>query len=648
MKRILIIILISTMVVCGKTRKEDIKVISTSKMNKILKKERVMALETHYNNFTELYKGIERNNSPLIFTVDPAFHIFHLNTLFLMSKLEKEILYPKLKILIDSLLDYENDLLKRFRNTELESPILLNIGFLSVAKELLGIKGEINPEVRKKVEEELALIEKSEGFGTSPVFGYEEDYSQYRVRGYYTRDEVLKRYFKAMMYLSRMGFYINNEKKDIDRAIKETRAAILLCDGLRKKEYDRRPIFNIWGRIFNIISFIAGKSEDLTPYDYINMILEIKGDVYSYIMERENVIDFIEKASLLTRPKIISIKVSDRAESSEVIKCFKLFSQRFTPDSYIFQQLVYTNVGTQQKPRLMPTSLDVMAALGSEMAFNILKNRGEFEYANYEKNLKKLIEEVKGIKKSEWESSIYMLYLRSIRTNIMEKSSMEPFSLDIWHRKELITSSGAWAELKHDMILYAKQSYTLVATAVRTPMKTEEKILLVEPKTETFRDFVKACDRIKEFLTIYEIKDEMIYNRLNSMREFFNLLVELSQKGIIKGEEASRYYNMSGYLKRLTNFGEEIVEDDTRIIADVHTDPNTNNVLQVGSGHPLKLKIFVKDGNESIIFEGGMFSFYEFTHPMSDRLTDEKWRETMDQYRLPIWIRDFVYRIKQK
>jgi hypothetical protein len=39
-----------------------------------------------------------------------------------------------------------------------------------------------------------------------------------------------------------------------------------------------------------------------------------------------------------------------------------------------------------------------------------------------------------------------------------------------------------------------------------------------------------------------------------------------------------------------------------------------------------------------------MFSYYEFPHPMADRLTDEKWRELLSTKppARPAWIADFM------
>jgi len=46
-----------------------------------------------------------------------------------------------------------------------------------------------------------------------------------------------------------------------------------------------------------------------------------------------------------------------------------------------------------------------------------------------------------------------------------------------------------------------------------------------------------------------------------------------------------------------------------------------------------------------IVGVGPVFSFYEFRHPMSDRLTDEKWQEMLSTGKTPAdpeWVKSFT------
>jgi len=86
-------------------------------------------------------------------------------------------------------------------------------------------------------------------------------------------------------------------------------------------------------------------------------------------------------------------------------------------------------------------------------------------------------------------------------------------------------------------------------------------------------------------------------------------------------------------------------DEEMAVIADVHTDPNSLSALEVGVGYPLVLYVIVPGASGPEMTVGGMFSYYEFTHPISDRLTDEAWQEMLKNGQAPEpeeWLGDFL------
>ena len=69
-------------------------------------------------------------------------------------------------------------------------------------------------------------------------------------------------------------------------------------------------------------------------------------------------------------------------------------------------------------------------------------------------------------------------------------------------------------------------------------------------------------------------------------------------------------------------------EHPAAIIADIATDPN-GTCLEVGTGKPLEIKVLVEVDGVLKVASGSVFSFYQFTYPMSDRLTDSTWRQML-------------------
>ncbi len=83
----------------------------------------------------------------------------------------------------------------------------------------------------------------------------------------------------------------------------------------------------------------------------------------------------------------------------------------------------------------------------------------------------------------------------------------------------------------------------------------------------------------------------------------------------------------------------------TTIIADVHTDQNTKQVLEEGVGyvHLMIVAYKVPDGR-ILMGAGPVMSYYEFNQSMENRLTDEKWRELLrfDSTERPEWVWSFT------
>ena len=64
------------------------------------------------------------------------------------------------------------------------------------------------------------------------------------------------------------------------------------------------------------------------------------------------------------------------------------------------------------------------------------------------------------------------------------------------------------------------------------------------------------------------------------------------------------------------------------LVADIASDPN-GSVLEVGTGNPAVIYVVCPVDGVLRVCSGTVFDFYEFTWPMSDRLTDTKWRQMM-------------------
>ena len=81
---------------------------------------------------------------------------------------------------------------------------------------------------------------------------------------------------------------------------------------------------------------------------------------------------------------------------------------------------------------------------------------------------------------------------------------------------------------------------------------------------------------------------------------------------------------------------------DVPIVVDIHTEPNSQTVLEEGLGYPLAVEfgsvLFHKNSSRGgpsapgpMLLRGARFHWYEFKHPMDQRLTDEAWQARLKE-----------------
>jgi hypothetical protein len=120
---------------------------------------------------------------------------------------------------------------------------------------------------------------------------------------------------------------------------------------------------------------------------------------------------FIAEANELPPPLILGIVIADTDDVEETTKGLRFMGQRFVPDAYIFRQLIYRNVGTREHRRGLPKGLDLLAAMGSERAYQILDEMGETGYEKYPQQMDKVRVWLSGLSVEEWTETLNNAWL---------------------------------------------------------------------------------------------------------------------------------------------------------------------------------------------------------------------------------------------
>lgn len=631
--------------------------------------------------FYPLYESNRYSFIPNFVTTDSILHNYHLMFNYLLEKLETEKLAGELKnlntmMLTSTLAQYESLKASSFENAGRR-----NVGFFAVGSKLLDPNLTVPETVKKEVGEELTLIEAHQGIEQSPVMGIgapqqtkidspagplplealKEDYSQYIPRGHYDKSDLLKAYFKSMMWYGRLTFRFKSED--------EIKSALLITLTLNNENNQKS-----WDKIYTPINFFVGKSDDITYYQLKDLLIQVYGQnpsLQSIVNDQTKFAAFVEQTKKLAPPQINSMPVfqaSIQSDREKEIKGFRFFGQRFTIDAAIFQRLITREVGPKdvscnQAPfdngRMLPKGLDIPSAMGSKEAYNILKDQGELAYACYPENMAKLNEYIAGLKTDTWTQNLYWGWLYSLLPLTGEKPEGYPsFMRNLaWMRKELNTYLGSWTELKHDTILYAKQVYAEMGGGREITEKDDRGY--VEPNPYVYSRLASLLALTKEGLATRGLLSDTGKDNLEKMEKLATSLLTISQKELSStGLTKDEYDLIRTYGGQLEHFWLEVNKEEMKgidrrnfldqnpaaIVADVATDPN-GQVLEEGTGNIFEIYAVVPVEGKLKLAKGGVYSYYEFPHPMSDRLTDQKWREMLDNDKapsLPSWTDAFI------
>jgi len=696
----------------------------------LLQKNGFVVIDNPFNPqeeyITQPYEILKDEEIPIFITSDSLLHLYHIQFDETLRQVEEREFYDDIwdisKCLLDDSVEKYNGATGDLKEASKRNAAYFVVGLslLKPGKDQLCRDGrkckdpglasayfreedlerysfDVPEFVKEDVEKELALIRKHEGFSDSPIFIYKEDYSQYVPRGHYTRSEKLKNYFKAFMWYGRMSLLLKGTDQVgpgkscnnippckalislYDARIQTMQACLVAPELAQNKELKDK-----WDRIYSVTAFYVGLSDDLGPYEYIealNFVFNGKFDASD--LTEENIGRLKAKLAEYMPPKIYGgtgevalnppFTPEQADEVLEVTKGFRLMGQRFTPDSYMFSNLVSPSVGmysgedcdqtftcelTPGGPaRCFPRGLDVMALLESDRAKELLIELGDTQYEGrdekgnkitYETQFDQLKEEFDSFSEAEWNKNLYWSWLYTLKPLLQEFGDGYPTFMQTkaWQDKELTTALASWTELRHDTILYAKQSYTPMLLSLPPPEKPV--VGYIEPVPEFYNRLLALTRMTTRGLDEMDVLDSPAKYRLENLEMVLGRLTELSMKELKNEELTPDDYDF------IKNFGDELNDiiaevseraKKTTIVADVHTDQNTRQVLEEGMGYvDLMVVAYKVPDGRILIGAGPVMTYYEFKHPLQDRLTDEKWRELLasDPPEEPQWTSSFA------
>ena len=612
--------------------------------------------------FFDLYEFNRYAQYASFVTTDSMMHTYHLYFAMLQENTERNYLYGNIERLSKRMYDNCLAQYEELKGSEWEEASRLNTAYFAIACTLLETDIDIPEEVKETVDEEIKKINASDTVAVSEITGAMEDYSQYKPRGYYDGDELLERYFKTMMLFGHLNFAQKDETNN--------RCALLMTLAMDEEAYKE------WDAVYEVTSFFVGASDDNGYYEYLPLIDEAYGQGISasdLIGDKKGWDRFDELTASLEAPAINSEIFADdegKTDKNEESKGYRFMGQRFTLDAAILDKLIYGNVkqADDGSKRMLPDALDVPAAMGSDMALSVIADEGLDRYPNYYDQMDKAKAVVKKADEDGYRSkSLYGGWLYTLNPILIKKGEGYPSFMtnDEWQKKSLESYLGSYTELKHDTVLYAKQVMAEMGGGDDTVYDDRG---YVEPEPELYDRLYTLTKNTSDGLDKLGVISNEDKEGLRLLGELAKSLRDISIKELNNESLSDDEYELiRGYGGSLEHFWKDTLKNKTdeeyidsrefpmALVTDIATDPN-GSCLQLGIGGASTIYVIFPIDGQLHIGRGGVFNFYQFEQPISDRMTDKEWRiklgmsmDDNDEYHFeeveqPAWTQSYRYR----
>lgn len=609
-----------------------------SKARALLERNGFVLQEGKWEQPFFIYEANAYWNIPHFVTLDSILHLYHLCFQFALRRLEERVLAPRLAQFTRRLLAQCIQTYRQAPTPELKDAALRNIAYVGVAARLQNLNDPLPEPALPLVRRELELVRKHEDLTVGAILPYAIDYTQFKVRGHYTRTATLQRYFRAMMWYGLFPFAPKRlvPPQRTEPTPTPIRQALLLTDALY-----RANLVNEWQQLMTPIDFFVGGVDDLTPPEVRQAAERVYGKnptlrQYAEPKRFEAFMTAFQKLRMpAIRPKIVSVVGLLPPMPDPDSPQMRLMGQRYIPDSEVLQEL------SDPLLRPMPSGLDVMAVLGSQRAAQHL-DADPPDWQGYKPIRRKLTERFAALGKREWTRNLYwgwLWVLQSIAEPPQERALPEVFRTTAWRDKSLQTALASWAQLRHNTILYGKQSLVAAEGGDDEEPEIKPRYHYVEPNLEAWQ---RLLTLIQQTLKL-PLLDRVIREKLGELEALTDFLVACAQKHVagrpLTKSELEQLHYIGGEMDRLAI---TVITGDTTArwidiahpadrrmpcIADVHR--AHNEVLEVAVGFAHEIFVLVPAGSKFALARGASFSYYEFTHPAEDRLTDEQWQQML-------------------
>jgi hypothetical protein len=450
--------------------------------------------------------------------------------------------------------------------------------------------------------DEFDKVQAAKGISRSAIFPESIDYSQFRIRGSYTRSPELGGYFQTVRYAGTVLFAVKEsaatgiEAKEADRLTAQAQQLAGWITASPKAQAAYKNYIRQTGLLF-------GDPDDLT-------LADIGGPAHT----RAALLGVARKNG--HQPQILGgiidiAKLEPGVTAQDALTGWRLFPQRRSSDGPAFQQLIFPSTGEylgKQNPRSMdmingqkvkafPLAMELPALLGSTAALNKLNATDERNYKGYESAFAK----ARRLLTASPRAASWVPVLQQLLASKVDS----PEASD-----QLTTTALAyWTRNRHRGLLYEKQTYTPVVKGMAlTPDRTTA---YLEPSVALYKALIAQTQALTPAL------------RPGTAATLEKLLARCVEISVKESSAAPLDTSDVAFLNDIDRDFRKIAgRDDAPVVVDVHTNPSGNQVLEEAVGYPA----LVEFKHAGSVLHGARLTHFEFRQAMDQRMTDEEWQ----------------------
>jgi hypothetical protein len=608
----------------------------------------VMEATGRYPSFADGYAELYMRDLPVFISSDMVLEAVYRSHDKILQTLEKEALKPRLDHFLGALRQrviHSSDTL----SPETASDINL---YLGVAISLLH--GGVDPREHDGVGTLYEQAVKAAGVSELLLFGVKRwiDFSQFQPRGHYTGDVDLERYFRAMIWLGRTEFRLVETVQSGEQVLRrrQVESMVALRRLLDAETYAEYTAFD------DVITAFVGE-HDYMPLQDVERLLADLGNPSNLDDVSDEVLAATIIAGQFGEQRIASqvmTRWNAQPATLPLSLSFALLGQRYTVDSHVFSNLVYDRLPT----RVIPNPLDAaFAAFGNDQALGLLADELETE-ENFAGELAAIRTLVDAHPETYWGSSFYTSWLGALRT--LSPAAVDRGKLptvartEAWGLRLLNTQLASWSQLRHNNVLYVKQSYTSGQLCVYPDA-------YVDPYPDFFEavaSFAEQGLRVMEGVHVegdFSSRADAYFTNLANISTRLARMARAQQTGEPHAEDDLAFINEAvtvsrgcagpathtGWYSKMHFDPDEAASVDPTI-TDVHTDVGGDfpvardpSVLHVGTALPRLMVVTVDSCEGPRAYAGAVFDYREIKADGFTRYTDEEWKQAIYDVDLP-------------